>query len=276
MHYRILFLLLIFVSQPSIAASFNCNKASAPIEHAICDNADLDAADSLLSQRYNALRKSLSNSEVKTLKQEQRQWLKQRLKQCAIDNITCLVNVYQSRIADFDSRLGMNSVSGLSAQTASRHINDFVPAGYKILDMAEGDLNRDQYNDVVLILAQDNEQGEALRPLLILIRDANSQLHLAARNDHVVLCVECGGMLGDPYQRTAIKNGYFTVEHHGGSSWRWTKYITFKYVPKKSNWYIHKVSNQSYHSAEPDNIEESIQTAKQLGYVSFKDYQNEW
>ncbi|WP_353573366.1 lysozyme inhibitor LprI family protein [Candidatus Albibeggiatoa sp. nov. BB20] len=239
MYFRTLCFVSLFmlINQSSIAASFDCKKASASIEHAICDNTDLDSADSVLSQRYSALRKSLSKAAAKILKQEQRKWLKQRLKQCTVDDIACLVDLYQSRINEFESRLGINTVSGLSAQTVGRNVSDFVPIGYKVLDVTEGNLNRDKYTDVILILGQENEQDQedALRPLLILTRDASNQLHLAARNDHVVLCVECGGMLGDPYQRTAIKNGYFTVEHHGGSSWQWTKYITFKYIPKKSN-----------------------------------------
>jgi uncharacterized protein len=280
MYYRAFLFLSFFIvtNQTTMAASFDCRKAHAPIEHAICDNEDLSAADSLLSERYSALRKILSKSEFKTIKQEQRKWLKQRLKQCLVDDIDCLENLYLSRIDELETDLGINTVSGLSAQSVGQTINDFVLPGYKILDATEGDLNRDKYTDVILILGLKNEQNveDALRPLLILIRNANNQLHLAARNDNVVLCALCGGMLGDPYQRTAIKKGYFTIEHHGGSSWRWTKYITFKYVAKQSNWYLHKVTNQSYHSAEPDNIEGGTQTTENFGSVLFSDYRNDW
>ncbi|MEK7990054.1 MAG: lysozyme inhibitor LprI family protein [Thiotrichaceae bacterium] len=284
MYYRAFLFLSIVMNQATMAASFDCHKAHAPIEHAICDNDGLDVADSLLSKRYSALRKTLSKSEFKDLKHQQRKWLKQRLKQCTIEDIDCLENLYLSRIDELETHLGINTVSGLSAQSAGQTINDFVPLGYKVLDVTEGDLNRDKYTDVVLILKHQDEeqhqeaeqQDDALRPLLVLTRNANNELRLAARNDHVILCASCGGMLGDPYQRTAIKKGYFTIEHHGGSSWRWTKYITFKYVAKQSNWYLHKVTDQSYHASDPDNIETSTQTTDNFGSVLFSDYHNEW
>lgn len=272
---HLILILLVFVSQIAMGASFDCSKAHAPIEHAICENPELSEADSILSQRYQELRKQLSKSEAKILKYEQREWLKQRLEQCAVYAIPCLVGMYRARIIDFEERLGQNS---LSIQSSSSGYNDFVLSGYKVLDVTEGDLNRDEYTDVVLILAHENEEeiGDSPRPLFILTRDADDMLHLTARNDDVVLCVQCGGMFGDPYQKTVIKNGYFTVEHYGGSSWRWTKYITFKYSSKQSDWYLHKITDESYHSAEPDNKETSTKTRENFGTVLFTDYRNEW
>ncbi len=270
----ILFLLLFF-HQFVTAASFDCNKAQAPIEHAICHNESLSTADTLLAERYKALRQSLSKSESNILKQEQRNWLKQRLTQCSVYDVACLENLYTSRITEFESRLGVGNT--LSVQSAAQPLDDFIPEGYKILDTKKGDLNRDQFMDVILILQQEDEQddSEVVRPLLILIGDANNQLQLAARNDNVVLCESCGGMFGDPYQTTTIKNGYFTVEHYGGSAWRWTKYITFEYITEQNNWFLHKITEESYHTADPDNVNRTTQTVEQFGAVFFEDYQNE-
>ena len=270
---------MLLFSQIVVAASFDCNKAQAPIEKAICNNAELDDADTLLGQRYKELRKALSQSDVKALKKEQRDWLKQRLEICSPYDIACLTDLYQARIDELESRLGIGTKKTLSVHKNS--IEDFVLPGYVILDKTEGDLNRDKYPDIVLILKKANEAeidvdaDEPLRPLLLLTRDANNQLQLAERNDHVVLCARCGGMMGDPYVRTAIKNGYFTIEYFGGSGWKWEKYVTFKYVSKKKNWYLHKITNASYHFADPDNVEGDTLTKENFGTLLFTEYQEE-
>ena len=158
-------------------------------------------------------------------------------------------------------------------------IQDFVLDGYSILDTATGDLNGDAYADKLLLLKKGGEDTSSdvsehpeKRPLLLLTGQAGGTYKLAARGDNTVLCVDCGGVMGDPYMQLVIKNSYFTAEMAGGSSWRWTRTVTFKYAPSEHNWFLFKDGHESYHSSEPDKVETKLYTAKDFGKVSFSQF----
>jgi hypothetical protein len=153
----------------------------------------------------------------------------------------------------------------------------FIPKGFELLDSARGDLNRDKYPDIVLVLKSIHEEknGELTRPLLLLTGTAGGGFLLNSRNDNVVMCKTCGGAMGDPYQSIAIKNGYFTIEHYGGSSWRWTRFITFRYDPTSRAFVLHKDAGNSYHSSDPDKQEAIIHNKKYYGKLPFTKFTNE-
>ncbi|GAB2767814.1 hypothetical protein GCM10027175_00780 [Hymenobacter latericoloratus] len=149
-----------------------------------------------------------------------------------------------------------------------------------MLDMETGDLNRDAYPDKLLVL--DSVQtdstafgSEARRPLLVLTSNVQGQYTLAARNDNAAMCSGCGGMMGDPYQGLTIKNGYFSVEHYGGSAWRWTHIVTFKYNPADHHWYLHREGGDSFHAADPEKVETHVKTTRDFGRVRFEQYTGE-
>jgi len=151
--------------------------------------------------------------------------------------------------------------------------------GYTVLHSASGDLNRDAYPDWVLIYrkATEAETSDVIdhpepRPLLLNVGQPDGSLQLAARNDKVVLCYDCGGVFGDPFSQVVIKNGFFTVEHYGGSNWRWTRLITFRYQPKARKWYLHKDGGDSYHTGDPDKVETVVKTTKDFGTVPFETF----
>lgn len=153
----------------------------------------------------------------------------------------------------------------------------FVPAGYRILDAATGDLNRDAFPDKLLALdsMQTEEEtlgSETLRPLLVLLGDAQGSFTLAARNDHAVLCHGCGGVMGDPYQGLTIKNGYFSVEHYGGSAWRWTRVTTFRYELATRRWWLHRVGGETFHATSPDSAKSYMSTVRDFGRVRFEQF----
>ena len=155
-----------------------------------------------------------------------------------------------------------------------------IPDAFSILDSVSGDLNRDEYKDLLIAYKLINEaevsdviDNPAKRPLLVYLGQEDGSYVKAARCDYAVMCVDCGGVWGDPYEGLAIKNGYFTVEHYGGSNWRWTRYITFKYSESDLKWYLHKDGGDSYHSSDPENIETSIKTVDDFGIIEFKDFE---
>lgn len=156
-------------------------------------------------------------------------------------------------------------------------IEKFAPVGYSILFTKTGDLNRDAYTDLVVVYKKDNEDTTLpnddiplYRPLVLYTGKKDGILRLAAHNDKIVLCYHCGGVMGDPFIQITIKNGEFTIEHYGGSSWRWTRDLTFQYSKKDSAWFLYKDTRESFHSSDPDNGTTLTKTVKDFGIVRFE------
>lgn len=156
------------------------------------------------------------------------------------------------------------------------NLNVFVPVNYTALDTTSGDLNLDQYPDMIMVLKKNGEDTTSdvnehpeKRPLLILIGQADRTYKFAAKSDNAVYCIDCGGIMGDPFMNIVIKKGYFSVEHYGGSTWRWTRTITFKYSPADKYWFLHKDGNESFNAIVPEKVKTKIYTTKDFGKVPF-------
>ena len=176
-------------------------------------------------------------------------------------------------LASFGSLWGQNFPQSGSL----KEILSAAPKGYVLLDSMSGDLNRDAHRDLILIYKQAQESEDfdkpSKRPLLLYLGQTDGRTYrLAARNDKAVLCSLCGGVMGDPYSGLAIKNGFFTVEHHGGSNWRWTRFITFRYDTKDKKWYLHKDGGENYHTSEPHKSTTSVKTTKDFGRIVFEQF----
>ncbi len=94
---RPLILTLIFASS-LISASFDCSKATMPVEHYICKSEQLSALDVELSEHYNTLRYYRSDEVVKLLGDAQLVWLHQRNDIDTTDHYEIIRN-YQRQIA---------------------------------------------------------------------------------------------------------------------------------------------------------------------------------
>ena len=138
----------------------------------------------------------------------------------------------------------------------------FVLKGYEMLDYIAGDLNGDKKPDAILILKIMGEDtmtmGESIRPFIVLIRQANSKLKQVKRNDNVVLCRQCGGVFGDPYETTTIAGSGFGISFYGGSSSRWGYTYSFAYKPAKNNWYLIKEEQISFQSGDPETTTKQV------------------
>ena len=152
-----------------------------------------------------------------------------------------------------------------------KNLRQFIPTEFSILDSASGDINKDGINDLVLILKNNYEKfnSDTTRPLLLLKGNKVGQYKLIARNDSTVLCMGCGGVFGDPYQGITIKNGYFSIEHYGGSSWRWTRIITFRYDLKTNQFVLHRDAGQSWHTSDPNKTTENIFSKEDFNKLTF-------
>lgn len=87
------------------AASFDCKKANKEIEKTICNNTQLEQTDTRLGEAYNQLYKTLSKAEATQLRKGQIAWLKQRDKKCDTNDINCLHEYYEDRIAILTTQL---------------------------------------------------------------------------------------------------------------------------------------------------------------------------
>jgi uncharacterized protein len=84
----------------SIAASFDCDKATTITEKAVCTDSQLSALDDQMVQSYkNALAHS---SDRNALTATQRSWLSQKRNTCRGD-ITCLQQAYTARLSELDA-----------------------------------------------------------------------------------------------------------------------------------------------------------------------------
>ena len=153
-------------------------------------------------------------------------------------------------------------------------LGSFVPADFSILDSASGDINKDGKKDVLVILKNNQEEnnGDTVRPLIVLLGDGKDLYELAARNDSVVLCRACGGVFGDPYAGITVKNNFFSIEHYGGSNWRWTRIITFRYDAKTSQIYLHRDAGESFHVEDPEKTRPYTYTKEDYGKLLFSKY----
>lgn len=156
-------------------------------------------------------------------------------------------------------------------------LKSFIPEGYKILDSTKCDLNQDGFTDYIVILKNDKEtvESEMKRPLLIIEGNKTGTLKMVAKNDDVVLCFDCGGIFGDPYSGITVKKNYFSIEHYGGSNWRWTRIITFKYDQKSQKYILHKDAGESFHVANVNKREYQTFNKNLWDTTEFKNYKTE-
>jgi uncharacterized protein YecT (DUF1311 family) len=81
--------------------SFDCAKAAAPLEHAICSDIALARLDRDLADKYNEKMTYTDNKDQ--LRQQQRDWLATRAKICGGGNaVPCLTKLYRDRLAAMD------------------------------------------------------------------------------------------------------------------------------------------------------------------------------
>lgn len=81
---------------PSVAQSYNCNRASTPVEQIICDYSYLGDLDEEMAALYFTIRNSVGSGTRTLLEQDQRNWLRLR-DRCSYD-FSCVERAYLVRI----------------------------------------------------------------------------------------------------------------------------------------------------------------------------------
>lgn len=161
-------------------------------------------------------------------------------------------------------------------------VTPFVEVGTKAIALESADLNADGSKDFILVLQKEKpslgkyELPENSRPLLILTRAADGKVTVAKRNERLVLCSECGGVFGDPFDGVRVGRGTFTVDHYGGSNGRWKTTHKFNYSRIDKTWQLVRVENLSYHTSNPNKVKTEIETPpRHFGKIDIADFDPE-
>lgn len=104
---------------------------------------------------------------------------------------------------------------------------EFQPKGSTINETIDGDLDGDKIPEKVIVynIPTNNDSGD-IREIQIL-KKVNNKWTILEKSRNAILGSKDGGMMGNPYMSTTIKNGILTIYHYGGSSWKWG--VTDKY-----------------------------------------------
>lgn len=158
-------------------------------------------------------------------------------------------------------------------------VKPFVEPGMRALYLDSEDLNGDGRQDHVLVLehkgaaAGDAAVRDKPRILLLLLGRPDGSLTLAKRNDKLVYCMACGGMLGDPFQGVEVGPKTFTVSHYGGSGWRWSVSYKFNYSRLDNTWQLVRVEEESFHAGNPEKVKRQVATPpKHFGKIDIADF----
>jgi hypothetical protein len=161
-------------------------------------------------------------------------------------------------------------------------VRPFVEAGTKAIAVEAADLNGDGRGDFVLVLERENPAKDKddfpvnQRPLLILVRGADGKLSAAKRNERVVMCSQCGGVFGDPFEGVEAGRNTFTVNFYGGSNWRWKYSYKFNYSRLDKTWQLVRAEEISYHTSDPDEMKTRVFTPpKDYGKIDLADFDPE-
>jgi len=158
-------------------------------------------------------------------------------------------------------------------------IISMIPEQYEVLDSISGDINFDKFSDFILIIKRKGESQIDLvdttvlkRALFIFLGDSKQQFYRAACTENLVYCYNCGGLIGDPYNGIEIHEGSFTVYHYGGSNWRWTRNLTFRFDRELHDWFLEIDQSESFHIFEPEQVESNTQNYTQRNRVSLSKF----
>lgn len=155
-------------------------------------------------------------------------------------------------------------------------VREFIEIDATPIALETADLNGDGRTDFLVVTERAKIAGEKSqddeRSLLILIRRANGKLNIAARNELVVYCRSCGGVMGDPFAGVEVKRNGFTVNNYGGSNLRWSESYQFNYSRRDKTWQLVKVTEETFNALEPKTVKTKILTPKNFGKINLADF----
>ena len=158
-------------------------------------------------------------------------------------------------------------------------VKPFVDSEAIPIALESADLNGDGLQDYILVIERQNvtEKDEHdfpknQRPLLILLRGKDGKLSEATQNEQIVYCSDCGGVMGDPFMGVTVGKNTFTVNHYGGSAWRWELSYKFNYSKVDKTWQLVRFERSDFHAADSKTLKKLVKLPKDFGKVDFADF----
>ena len=148
-------------------------------------------------------------------------------------------------------------------------IKKYIPSSVSECRAYSGDLNRDQFDDIILRFKLKNEP-EYRDHFYLFLGQENGIYKLAAKNDSL----DFDNVDGTAFDKVVIKNGYFSLEYSGyGNTSGSYNIITFKYSKEDKNWLLHRQGSKFVHRYFTEGeSSENITTQKDFGKILFKDF----
>lgn len=153
------------------------------------------------------------------------------------------------------------SEMGNQSTTAPETVpSDLLPVNYRIHDEITGDVNKDGIPDKILVMVHNSEPKEAgainpdnipARKLLILLAKSG-QFQKVMETDSAIMCRDCGGMMGDPYQSIKIERNSFLISHFGGSREKWG--YDHRFQLRTGKWQMTGITETEYDSLTGQEI----------------------
>ena len=137
---------------------------------------------------------------------------------------------------------------------SGKNLDSFVPMGWKLLQSASGDLNKDNIDDMVAIIENENDsEPEYNDRILFVVFKTGTGYALSVQSDTAVMLAGDGGAFGDPLSGLEVKRGSFLISFYGGAGSRWGISARFRY--QDNGWYLIGYTEYSY---EMNGHEESF------------------
>jgi len=152
----------------------------------------------------------------------------------------------------------------------------FVEKDMKAIALETADLNGDGTKDYILVTdkagvkPEDEYTDESERSMLILVRGADGKLILAARNDLIARCKNCGGAYGDPFDGVEARRNGFIVSNTMGSRERSNESFQFNYSRRDKTWQLVRAVQSDYDTFKPKSLKTKILTPpRNFGKINF-------
>lgn len=148
-------------------------------------------------------------------------------------------------------------------------IKNYIPDSTSVCQAYSGDLNRDNFDDIILRFKKENE-SETSEHIHLFVGQNNGTYKIATKNDFL----ELDNADGTTFDKIVIKNGYFSLEYVGyGNTVGSYQIFTFKYSEEDKNWLLHRQGTKFVHRYfTEEKYAEEISTKKDFGKILFKDY----
>jgi hypothetical protein len=165
---------------------------------------------------------------------------------------SCRENGQTTKPLNNSDEIEVNSKESVSNRDVE-DIYSHIPDGWKLLGRvegetikAEGDLNKDDINDIAIVVEETNKSlGEApKRALIIAFGNGDNTYRFSVMAENAILKVEEGGVWGDPLEGISVDRGSLLIDFYGGSNWRW--YCKYRFRFQDNDWYLIGATLGSY------------------------------